>query len=413
MAAQDLRGRVIVEGSAGAPVDGALISLLADTGEPADAAFTDTLGIFLLQASAEGSYRVLIERIGFESWTSDPIPLAEAESRTVEFELPIRPVRLAALDVLVHRQCVDDPRETPQIETVWDEARKALEAAMLAQREELFRFNSILFTRSLSERWLEVLTVHTESVDGAVETPFKSLPAELLSAQGYIQEEDGSTYYHAPDAAVLLSESFRVDHCFGLERREEGGRRLVGLAFEPREGRELPDISGVMWVDEETAELDGVEFEYENIPYDGVRDDRIAGEIEFIRLPGGAFVVKDWFIRMPVLLRELRRDRLGIWGFTESGGQLRDVVDARGGTVSWSPGASIQGEILNPLTGQPLSDATVTVDRPRGRDVTGHTGPRGRYFFDDLDAGRHRITFAHPLSSSLKCNAQGRHSDFS
>ena len=394
---------MVVEGSAGEPVDGALISLLTDTDtdDRVDAAFTDPRGLFLLQAPTTGSYRVRIERIGFESWTSGIISLAEAESRTIEFELPIRPVRLAALDVRVRRQCVDDPREAPQIEIVWDEARKALEAALLAEQEGLFRFNSVLFDRQVTEWGLDLVSVRTESVDGVRETPFRSLPAERLSAEGYIQEEGDDIFYYAPDASVLLSEEFMADHCFGLDRADDDGRRLVGLSFEPREDRELSDLSGVLWLDEETAALERVEFEYENIPYEGVNDDRIGGEIEFIRLPGGAFAVKDWFIRMPVLLREGRRGRLRIFGFTEYGGQLREVLDPEGRAVPWSPGASIRGVILNPFTGEPLSDATLTLDRPRGRDLTGHTGARGQYFFGDLQPGRHRITFVHPILATI------------
>ncbi|MDX1577987.1 MAG: carboxypeptidase-like regulatory domain-containing protein, partial [Gemmatimonadota bacterium] len=401
---QELRGRVVVEGTPGEPVDGALVALLSPADSVVDAGFSNLSGFFVLGAPVAGPYRVRIERIGFESWTSGALDLDLSAPRSAEFAIPIRPVRLARIDVSIERQCMQDPREAEQFAIVWSEARKALEAARLAQREEMFRFNSILFDRELSWRGREIAAVATEAANDVVEAPFRSLPADRLSAQGYIgreSEDDGTIYFYAPDAEVLLSREFMRDHCFELDRGEEDGRSRIGIVFEPRDDRELTDISGVLWLDEATAELERVEFEYERLPFRGIDDRGIGGEVQYARLPGGAFVVRDWFIRMPALAREEGRERYRIRYFTEYGGQLREVFDSEGSPVRWLEGAVIRGEIWNPIADRPLGDAIVTLDRPDGPDIHAHTGPRGEFLFHGLDEGRHRLTYHHPLFATI------------
>lgn len=404
LAVQEVRGRVVVQGSAGEPVDAAQVTLTTEAGVGADATFTSASGSFLLRTAVPGTYLVRVDRIGFESWTSEPIELAEGESRAVELELPIRPVRLADLDVSVRSQCWDDPDRAPEIWIVWDEARKALEAAWLAQREELFRFNSVVFDRRLSLRSRNIVQVETFAVDDVLEAPFRSLPADRLSSEGYIQEEGETIYFYAPDASVLLSDTFLGDHCFGLRREREEGRTLVGLTFEPRDERDPPDISGVLWLDEATAELDYVEFEYENIPYRGVDEDDIGGRIDFVRVSNGAFVVRDWHIRMPVMGRD--GSRYFTAGFTEYGGELRDVFGTGGEPVAWRSGGTIRGTLLSPLDGSPLADAILTLDGP-GPDRVRHTGPRGGFVFHGLEPGEHQIHLYHPLGVTLDWDVDG------
>ena len=401
LSAQELRGRVIAEGGGDQPVEGAVVTLLDRADTTVGAAFTNQFGTFSIAADSAGDYRVRIDRIGFQRWHSEFIRLDPLAPRIVEFELPILPVRLADLDVSVHKQCVDDPREAREVELVWDEARKALESQVLAQTLQLYRFNSVVFDRRLNPRGTDILGVKTSAAQGLARAPFRSLEAERLSADGYIQQEGDVVYYYAPDATVLLSDTFRADHCFGLDREERDGVVRVGLTFEPHEGRRLPDISGVLWLREATNALDLVEFKYENIPFRRVDDDRIAGRVEYGRLPTGAFIVRDWHIRMPVLVHDERRDRYQIGGFTEYGGELRDVSEPEGGEIDWRVGGGVQGTIINALTGAPLRDATLILDVPRGDDETRHTGPDGEFFFDELRPGKHKLELSHSLFSTI------------
>ena len=399
--AQELRGRIVAEGTPDSPIEGAIVTLLDPDGLEVTAAFTNQVGVFRLVADSAGEYHVRVDRIGLERWRSDPFVLAEGAPLIIELEVPIRPVRLVDLDVSVYKECVNDPRDAAEVELVFDEARKALESALLAQTMQLFRYSSVVFDRSIARRGDQILEVKTFGTEGVSQAPFRSLAAERLSEDGYIQEEGTTVYYYAPDATVLLSDTFQADHCFGLDREERDGRALVGLTFEPRDDRDLPDIDGVMWLDEATNALDHIEFRYENIPFEDVDDDRIAGVVEYGRLPTGAFIVRDWYIRMPKLAHVERRDDYVIEGFNEYGGELRDVSEPDGAPVDWHEAASISGEITNPMTGAPLRDATLVLDVPRGDDRVRHTGPNGRFFFDGLEPGEYEIRLEHSTFAAL------------
>ncbi|MFV1987038.1 MAG: carboxypeptidase regulatory-like domain-containing protein [Gemmatimonadota bacterium] len=401
LSAQEVRGRIVAEGGLNEPIEGAIVTLLDTGGATVNAVFTNELGIFRLTAVSVGEYHVRVDRIGFQRWESDPFDLGEGAPLMVEFEIPILPVRLADLDVSIHRQCVDNPRDAAEVELVWDEARKALESQLLAQTMQLFRFSSVVFNRSMSARGRDIIGVTTFAAEGVSQAPFRSLAATKLSADGYIQEEGETVYYYAPDATVLLSDTFQADHCFGLDREERDGQTFVGLTFEPRDGRDLPDIKGVLWLDETTNALDHVEFRYENIPYRGVNDKRIAGVVEYGRLPTGAFIVRDWYIRMPTLLHDDRRNRYQIDGFVEYGGELRDVSEPEGGAVDWRVGAGVTGAITNTMTGAPLRDATLVLDPPRGDDQIRHTGPNGEFFFDGLEPGTYELELRHALFNTI------------
>lgn len=325
--AQSLRGRVLAEGATG-PVEGAFITLTDSTGRRVDSGLSDSGGYYLLRAGA-GSYVLRVERIGFETWTSPPVEIRAGEDRTLELSIPVRPVRLAELDVRVHTGCLDQRDDGSAIWQVWDEARKALETAVFADESELFRFNTFVFDRLLEPTDLVLLRADTVLVKGATRTPFHSLDAKLLAREGYIRNVADTVYFYAPDAAVLMSSEFLDTHCFGLDTTLPD---LVGLTFGPAENRKLPDIAGVMWLDTETAELRHLEFRYANFPY-RIPAERLGGWIDFVRLPGGPFVVERWWLRTPHVRMGDRGPRID--GYVEHGGLIADVFTAAGRRIDW------------------------------------------------------------------------------
>jgi len=68
-----------------------------------------------------------------------------------------------------------------------------------------------------------------------------------------------SRIYDGIDARVFLSDPFLDTHCFRI-RPSRDADGTVGLAFEPVESREVSDVEGVLWLDEQTAELRVLEF---------------------------------------------------------------------------------------------------------------------------------------------------------
>jgi hypothetical protein len=403
VSAQVVQGQVTVENSPNEPIEGAFVVLVDGAGGSAAAAFTTETGHFLLNAREEGTYRIRVDRIGFGSWTSEEFNLTGGEPRSVQYGLPIRPVQLAELDISVQRQCWDGLEDAEELLVVWEEARKALATTSFVQEGESLRFNSLVYDRRFTEWDLGAQLVETTELDGYTRTPFYSLPAAELSEGGYIREEDAAIYYYAPDADVLLSDPFLSDHCFGLRRAERDGLIEIGLTFDPPEDRELSDISGVIWLNEATAELDRLEFRYENIPYQGVDDRRIGGTIEFIRIPNGPFVVRDWHLKMPVIAHDPAQEgRFLVTDFTEFGGQIRAVLEASGEPVKWRSGAAIAGFVFDSISDTPLDGATLILDPRRGDNVMAHTGPDGSFLFHGLEPGEYRVKLGHPRAHALR-----------
>lgn len=330
LTAQTLRGRVISEQTL-APVEGAFVTLLDGENDRIDAALSDAQGFYRLDAGVAGTYRARVDRIGFEPWVSETFELADGEDRTEDLSISIRPVRLTNLDVRVRTRCMTevDAEEDAAVWLVWEEARKALETAVFADEEEMLRFNTLVTERLLDDDDLELLGADSMLLRDVVRSPFKSLAPELLTRHGYIQQPADTVFFYAPDASVLLSESFFDDHCFGLDTSLPD---LVGLTFQPVEERELSDIAGAMWLDAETAELQHLDFRFVNVPY-RIPTDRLGGWVDFVRLPGGPFVVENWWVRTPVF--QSRNFRLSIAGYMESGGRIVDVFTRWGDPIDW------------------------------------------------------------------------------
>ena len=335
LSGQTVRGQIVSDQGESPPVAGAFVSLLDENGFRVTAAFTEPNGFFEVTAAAGGIFRLKVDRIGFQEWLSPPMTLGGGEEQTVRFSVTVVPVRLADIDVNVHHQCVTDPENAVEISTVWQEAQKALETTAWAEGEGSYRFDTNTYERRM-DKDLDVENVRSRAHSGVARTPFHSLPAGDLAERGYLRQQDNSYHYFAPDAEVLLSRSFEQDHCFGLVRLELEGRNYLGVSFEPARGNRLPDITGILWLDEQTAEIQNLEFNYVNLPW-RVEDRNVGGMVSFRRLPNDAFVVRQWFIRMPEL--EIRNDRFGrvdVLGYKEDGGELIGVFTPRGDRVSWN-----------------------------------------------------------------------------
>ena len=261
LAAQVVRGVVSEEGS-GTPLAGAMVVLFDADGDRVDRVLTDASGGFSTEADRPGRYYVRVDRIGYASLTTDPfdVPVAGTFQRIA---VPIHPIRLRGLDVAGTRRCEVRPEEGRGTARVWEEARKALQAAAWTQSTGVYRYTLLHFVRDLDRSGDEVLEERQSFKRGSSKAPFVSLPGSELVARGFVQEEpDSGTIYYAPDAEAFLSDAFLDTHCMGARRGDAGS---IGLVFEPVEGRTLPDIEGVLWLDEETAQLDRLEFSYVNV----------------------------------------------------------------------------------------------------------------------------------------------------
>jgi hypothetical protein len=336
-AAQTVRGTLTERGS-GLPLEGALVTLVpADDAARTEAgALTGRDGSFALSASP-GRWRLRAERIGHRSVTSAPFELGPRTEFVVPLEVPVEAIGIEAVEVTAApRGCTGRTDGDGATARLWEEARKALESALWS-RDELVRFEALMYDRRLDPESLEVVDEDRELRRATGPRPFTTLAPEALAARGYVQPSDSGTYYFAPDERVLLSDAFLDGHCFRATV-SDADPELVGLAFEPVTHTDRADIEGVLWLERGSRELRHLEYRYRNLHLD-VPTDRLGGRVEFQRLPGGAWFARRWWIRMPVVeVRQTRRlgvpvESRGLAGIQERGGEVVAVQTRRGGRI--------------------------------------------------------------------------------
>ena len=374
--AQVVRGRV-TEASSSAPVPGALVSLLGETGDSAIVSMlTAASGEYAIRASAPGRYRLSVKRIGVRRHVSDVFELAEGETRVID--VATDPIAQALPRVTVSGICATRPRELARISSLWDEARTALQATEISLRDRLMQARISRYAAELNPTNLQVLFDWRSDAEVMVEQPFTSLSGDSLSAIGYWRVLPGdSVEYLAPDASALSSNAFLQDHCFSLAPAPRGRPDLVGLAFSPVRDRKLADILGTVWIDAQSYELRFIEFRYTGLPADLPNADRVGGEVHFARLMSGAWIVDRWFIRMPQLLN-LPAPVGPVRQLREEGGTV--VVD---GVTSSSSTASVTG-VFRDSTNKPVAGAVIRViGHPRQAVTAGD----GSFRLDSLPVG--------------------------
>jgi hypothetical protein len=312
------------------PVPGALV-LLRDGARVRAEALSDARGEFRLAAPGAGTYRVGVERIGYPDHATEPFTLAAGDSLELTVELAPQAITLEGIRAEGRRRCRIDPAEGPELQRVWDEARKALFLTARTAHEGALAFEYEMYELRLDARGRDTVDEKILETRQVPDIPFASVPARDLEIFGYVRVQPGRLAFFGPDAEVLLSESFLARHCFSL--RELPGRpELIGLAFEPGDMVNRPDVKGTLWLDRRTSELRWLEFGYTRLPVEELA--LAGGRVEFTRLPDGRWIVHSWYIRTPRAPGAVRDGEL-LWmgkveGVEERGGIVTSVRPAPG-----------------------------------------------------------------------------------
>ncbi len=401
--AQIVQGQLL-DAETGEPVEGALILLLDQAGEEAGGYLTNDVGRFIIQAPAPGTYTLRAERIGYETVSSDPFQLRQAERFGIRLEAGKKAIELEGIRVEGSQRCLVRPGEGLLVASIWEEARKALTVQDWTEREGSFRFQMVRYERELDEPDGTIRSETRETSSGVSRSPIRSLPADDLLTGGFIRPSTGGGYdFFGPDASVLLSDLFLDTHCFRL-RSDRDRPDEIGLSFEPVVRGRLPDIAGTLWLESETARLRVLEYGYTWSPWPeayGVA----RGQVDFESLPTGAWFIRKWWIRMPIMGVDFSRpatgaaSRVRVIGIKEVGGEITQFSSLDRTVVSRElPRGALEGQVWDTPRQAPLPGATVFLS---GTSYATETDREGRFVLDGLPEGTFSAVFTHPRLDSL------------
>lgn len=321
--AQELRGTIRFDGS-DRPAAGIIVEARdAASGSRIANALTSANGAFFLLLPAPATVVLRGLRIGHRPTDFGTFTIATGEVRILQLAVRDAPVQLARVYVVGRSVCGRTEGGGAQVLTLLEEARKALVSTQLpslgGELSAVYTVRRELQTARGEARNTPMVVELRSRTD----RPFQSLPADSLAKVGYFSNQRGNPAFYAPDADVLLSPQFAEAHCFRTVPWTRDDRDWVGVGFRPAELRRgYVDIEGTIWLDRQSAELRLLEYLYVNRP-SWVPGKRTGGEVGFLRLETGAWLVHQWRIRSPHA--ELYRGRWRLYSYSVTGGDVREV----------------------------------------------------------------------------------------
>lgn len=412
--AQTVRGTVVSE--SGAAVSGVVLLLVDSAGATARRTLSDERGAFVLAAPAPGRYGLRTLRIGFRPAELGPFVLRAGRDTAVRITLRAAPVSLARVVVTARRgACGARTDSATAAAALWNAVRSALEAQEATASAHRYEMRFVSRERRYDADGTTLRDASRAERQGATQRAFASLSADSLALLGYVTPANlvtsAGVEFRGPDALVLLSERFAHDHCFDVVASSDPEQRLVGLAFRPARSTApgtRADVRGTLWIDRLTSELRRIEFAYEGLPAEARRIAR--GRVEYLRLPTGGWIIRDWEIRMPVLRDASVRRQQSLMGPTElvrrvevdavhaAGGAVIDVL--AGGRMVWTARTARLAGVVRGVAPSPALRVTLThveggSPRHAGVDAT------GRFVIDSIEPDAHRLLISGDPVDSL------------
>ena len=376
---------------------------------PRASALTDDGGRFALRAPAAGRYGVRVRRV-------ERLAAGETVARTLT--LVPRAGTLPPVRAETYALCDRRRDRGGDAARFWHATRALLEGAAAAEGTGLLAVDAATWTRDVDAAGA-ALRGRDVTRSGRVARPFAAAEPAQLARSGYASWGADSASFFAPDATVLVSDTFAAGHCVRLAGADADTAHAgaVGLAFEPVRARNVVEVRGTLWVDSTSGVPRDFGFAYVwprgTVP-DGVAA-RYGGEIAFTTLPSGAVVVRRWELRVPLPVAE-RPSAAREWGTRTVGAALRTVRDEGGVLLARFerdgrmraplPGA-LAGVVFDSLRGIPVAGAQVLVSRTPADDggertlYMAATDDDGRWHVDTLPAGAYGVTVAAPAFDSL------------
>jgi len=376
-----------------------MVALVTREGSQVAQSLSRSSGLFELAAPAPAEYRVRADRIGFATTYSEFFRLSPADTLVIQLEAAVEVISLEGIETQGTRRCEVRPREGLAVNTAWEEARTALAAAAWTQERGLYRYEMVDVVRRLDRDGRRVLSEERQYRQGYRKAPYVSRAADSLAATGFARISSEGAVYWAPDANVLLSDSFLNTHCFALKRGEDEAEDLLGLTFEPVPGRRVSDIEGTLWLERESAELRRLDFRYRNLNLpDALLRGSPGGRVEFEALPNGTWIVSAWSIRMPqggsAANPLTGRIDARLEGITVQGGEVVSVRGNEGVVLESDLGGRIVGTVFDSLQ-VGLPGARVFIEGTEGASAEVITDEEGRFQISRLEPGVYDVNFTY------------------
>ncbi len=399
LAAQQVRG-VVLDSAAGGALPGAVVMALDSSGVTRGRTISGGDGRFALTPTMP-AVRLRVIRIGYSP--AEMRLSAAAPSTSLRIVMHRLPAALSAMRVTGRELCPGSAERGAAFE-LWEQARAGLLAAVVTREANPADATMLMFNRTLSPDDELVREMHVESQSGRTTRPFISPePAAAFAVHGYMREaEDRSREFAAPDADVLLDQSFATVHCFHLQPADAAHPGQIGLAFTPVATHDtLVDVSGVIWMDGTRAALRSLDFRYTSLE-PAARAANAGGVIDFRSMPNGVSFIDRWIMHLPALTEEQSRQRTvrdpaqfharratdyraHVSAIVETGGQVLTAKWDDG--VSWRANPTgIAGRVTS--DGRPASGAVVALE---GANVRATANAKGEFTFDRLVPGTYAL----------------------
>lgn len=319
-----LSGLLLTEGS-GVPVEGAHVRLVGADEVTVAEDLSDLRGAFSLLMPPAGVYRLRVARIGYAPWASDTLHVDwSGESRTLRLEIPVQAIPLAELSVTEVNVCPTTADERERAFALYESMLPILRtvshtADLGSLQMRMVRPVKYYFAQGTYRFRPDTVTVLTDR-------SLNNASPEHLVARGYAGVVDTMTTFYAPDGDALAAPGFLATHCLRPVESEDDA--TIGLGFEPKPGREVVDVEGVLWIDTIAGEPRELEFQYTSLRpwlrehlepalrlrlesnhrpnrlrFFGIEIDEseFGGDLRFERIGGDRWFIREWRIRRPDL----------------------------------------------------------------------------------------------------------------
>jgi hypothetical protein len=377
-----------------APLAGAVVTALDSLRQPVGRVMTDAVGRYSIELPP--SVRQLrVVRLGYQ-----PRSVVLPRQRDALFTLDISMMKVATLlsGIVVNdeRLCSAD-RDRAGALSLWEQARAGLLTTVVAREALPAQVTIMTYVRLLDLDGL-VLRQTQQTFSGTSSRPFLADPPALLAERGYVARGPDGERWKAPDADVLLDESFAGTHCFSVRNADAEHPGAIGLAFEPAPGRDtLIDVSGTLWLESGVPALRTLEFLYTD-RRGALKRANAGGTLRFRTMENGVTFIDDWTLRLPIVDTASNRNRIRaghvfsiqpprVTQTRETGGIVLDASWPDGST--WhTPLRQLTGVVVERESATPYLGAVVVLEA--SSDTIG-TDSLGRFSHFPVLPGRYVI----------------------